>query len=61
MGIYPLLKVDYRLGGTDRTLTVDGSPHATKLNVNAPLERAKSQIDLCAWIDGYTGKDQCYF
>ena len=21
MGIYPLLKVDYRLGGTDRTLT----------------------------------------
>ncbi len=39
----------------------DGSRHATMLDMASSLKRAKSQIDLCVWIDGNTGKDQCYF
>jgi hypothetical protein len=40
---------------------VDGSRHATMLDMAVSLERAKSQIDLCVWIDGKSSKVQGYF
>lgn len=39
----------------------DGSRHATMTNIAASLKRAKSQIDLCVWIDGKSRKIQGYF
>ena len=39
----------------------DGSWHATMPDMAASLSRAKSQIDLCVWIDGKTSKAQGYF
>jgi hypothetical protein len=39
----------------------DGSRHATMPDMAASLSRAKSQIDLCVWIDGKTSKAQGYF
>jgi hypothetical protein len=39
----------------------NGSRHATMLDVAASLKRAKSQIDLCVWIDGKSSKVQGYF
>lgn len=39
----------------------DGSRHATMLDTEVSLERAKSQIDLCVWIDGKSSKVQGYF
>lgn len=39
----------------------NGSRHATMLDTAASLERAKSQIDLCVWIDGRRSTVQGYF
>lgn len=39
----------------------DGKRHATMPQTAARLERAKSHIDLCVWIDGKTSKAQGYF
>ena len=41
--------------------TADGTRHATMPQTASRLERAKSQIDLCVWIDGKTSKAQGYF
>jgi len=39
----------------------DGTLHATMPQTASRLERVKSQIDLCVWIDGKTKKAQGYF
>jgi hypothetical protein len=39
----------------------NGSRHATMLDIASSLNRAKSQIDLCVWIDGGSKKVQSYF
>ncbi len=39
----------------------DGSRHATMLDMANSLGRAKSQIDLCVWIDGKSRRVQGYF
>lgn len=41
--------------------SADGNRHVTMPQTASRLERAKSQIDLCVWIDGKTSKTQGYF
>lgn len=41
--------------------TADGSRHPTMLDMAASLNRAKTQIDMCVWIDGKTSKTRGYF
>jgi hypothetical protein len=41
--------------------TADGGRHNTMLDMSASLNRAKTQIDMCVWIDGTTSKTQGYF
>lgn len=39
----------------------DGSRHITILNIATSLKRAKTQIDLCVWIDGKSSSVQGYY
>lgn len=39
----------------------DGSRHATMSDIASSLERAKSQIDLCIWVDGKSRRVQGFY
>jgi hypothetical protein len=52
---------DLRETFTGLFYAADGTRHATMLDMAASLERAKSQIDLCVWINGKSRKVEGFF